>query len=137
MRFSLTDLLIAMGTTLTGTFIGVMAAHSIGRPQWDILSALIFGLLAYLLLTPLIYRRFKLRPLLFPQCPKCKDKNRGYYFASAKPDWPKDHITCAACQTDIDLWYEAPKHQLPSAPKHSFQLLWPQSWGRWRNVSKR
>lgn len=113
-------MLIAMTRTLAGTLISVLAAHIIGRPQWDILLALISGALAYLLLAPLIYHRFKLRPLMFPQCPKCKDKNRGYYFASPKPDWPHDRITCTACQIDIDLWYEAPKQKPSSASKPSF-----------------
>jgi hypothetical protein len=131
MRFSLKDLLIMEGFLLLGAIPRFTLANG-GQRQVGIqaiLLAILAGLAVYLIFAPLLYQRLHMRPLLFPKCPKCRHGNRWYWFAKAKPDWPREVVTCAVCRTEIELWYGKPKEVSKTMP--GFELCWPQSWGRW------
>ena len=137
MRFSLFDLLIGIVVSTAGFLVGSFLARLASVEQFALLLGLPLALSAYLLITPLIYQRLHLRPLLLPRCPHCKDKNRHFWFEQSKADWPRDVIICGICKTPLELWYEPPHDANVSASMSSFQLIWPQSWGRWRVISHR
>jgi len=99
-------------------------------PPTEALLGIGLGLLFCLAVTPFIYRRFHWRPLLYPLCPQCGDKNRVFLFVSAKPNWPLEQIACCKCHSLLDLWYEPLYADTAvSANLPSFTLLWPQSFG--------
>ncbi len=135
MRFSLIDLLMASVIGGVGTALGSYVLGHEPQRKLEPLAILV-GVIACFAVLPPIYRRLHMRPLWYPKCPSCKDKNRWYHFAEPLPRWPRDRIVCATCQTEIDLWYEPPTETEVSITTPSFQLLWPQSWGRWRSLTK-
>jgi len=96
----------------------------------------ICAIVVHFIVTPLIYRRFHLRPMIVPRCPYCRDKNRWFYYEKQKVQWPMDIIICASCGMALELWYDLPNAAHISETLPSFRLLWPQSWGgRWRIIS--
>lgn len=142
-RFSLLDLLIAMTAVLLGTLvvegIGNMFgfAMATSRPI-GILLGIVAGLAIYLITTPLIYQRLRMRPLWYPLCPTCRDKNRFWQFEGSNSNWPRESVRCRACGTVLELWYGPVPNDLESpvmAPTHA--LLWPQSFGRWRRIDQK
>jgi hypothetical protein len=141
MRFSLLDLIIATLSLLLGAIVVILVAHLAGHDHLSesvlLLGGIPVGLAFYLTVTPLIYQRFHLRPLLFPKCPQCQNKSRSYWFAKGEFNWPRDVIVCPRCQTSIELWYAPPKSENVSLTMPSFQLQWPQSWGRWRYLVRK
>lgn len=136
MRFSLLDLLIGIGCgTAPGACVGFFIAGLSGHKHLALVMALSLALVSYFLITPSIYRWFHLRSLVVPRCPHCHEKNRWYWYEKAKADWPHDVIMCATCKNTLELWYEVPQDAEISTTMPSFQLLWPQSWGRWRMIA--
>jgi hypothetical protein len=136
MRFSLFDLFIAAAVTSLGFQVGLGLARLAGpEPVWRLL-ALAFALIAYFLLTPFIYRRLHLRALSVPLCPHCQDRNRHYWYESPRFDWPRDVVICSNCKVALELWYERPQEADMSAVMPAFQILWPQSWGRWQLINR-
>jgi len=127
MRFSLSDLLIAIVCILVGCLAAQFLASAAGIANLPLFAGVALGVLAYLALAPWIYRRFRRRPLLLPRCPRCKDRNRHFGYEKATPDWPRDVVVCAACGTSLELWYESPRRSDISASMTSFELIWLQS----------
>jgi hypothetical protein len=133
-RFGLLDLLIAGGAaSLPGAIVGVWLQKSLPGAI-TFLMAFLVRLVFYFLITPPIYRFFHLEPLLLPRCPHCRNINRFYYASKAKPDWPIDDIYCAECGKTLELWYADPEHEPPDRGVARFKLVWPQSFGRWRQL---
>ncbi len=135
MRLSLIDQLIAIVVVVCGVFAGVWLAQIVGHHDWRKGLSALFAVVFYFVFTPLIYRKFRFRPLLFPRCPHCKDANRHYQFLGI--DWRRDLLKCGTCQSILEVWYDAPEEEEVSRELASFQLLWPQSWGRWRVLNLR
>jgi hypothetical protein len=136
MRFNLIDVLIGVALMSIGTLLTLFILGPEPR-RYVLPLGLLAGLGGYFVLSPLIYRRFRIRPMWFPKCPACKDKNHWFRFVERKPDWPRDRIVCSACRAKLELWYEPPKDEDVSTTAPSFELLWPQSWGRWRPIVRR
>lgn len=136
MRFNLIDLLIGVALMSIGPLLALVTLGPESR-RLMLPLGLLSGTVAYLVLSPPIYRRFQIRPMWFPKCPACKDKNRWFKFVERKPRRPRDCVVCSVCHADVVLWYEPPKDTDVSATKPSFELLWPQSWGRWRPIIRR
>jgi hypothetical protein len=133
MRFGLLDLLIGCGTAALAAIVGVWLRRFLPATIAFPLSILVgFGF--YLLITPPIYRYFHLEPLLLPRCPHCRNIDRLYYAPKAKPDWPISDIYCAWCGKTLELWYDNPEHEPPDRGVVRFKLVWPQSFGRWRQL---
>lgn len=135
MRFSIFDLFIGI---VVSTLLALLAEFLLHRfaaiKQLILFLGFSLAVPSYLLITSLIYRKFHLRSLLLPRCPHCKDKNRHFWFEKPQFEWPRDVIICAICKTVVDLWYELPQDANVSTSRPSFQLKWPQSWGRWRAI---
>lgn len=136
MRFNLIDVLIGVALMSIGPLLALVILGPESR-RLLLPLGLLFGTVTYLVLSPPLYRRFRMRPMWFPKCPTCKDKNRWFYFTKPKPDWPRDLSICSGCRADVELWYESPKDADVSSTTPSFELLWPQSWGRWRAIVRR
>ena len=126
MRFNLIDVLIGVSLMLVGTSLTHFTLGFEPR-QYLLPAGLLAGAITYLLLSPLIYRRFRIRPMWFPKCPVCKDKNRWFRFVDRKPNWPRDRIVCSSCSADVELWYERPNKADVATTTPGFELLWPQS----------
>ncbi len=135
MRSSLSDLIIGIVTGSLGGIAGATLARLAGLEHLLLFMFWAFAIPAHFVITPLIYRRFHLRPMLVPRCPRCKDRNRWFYYEKRKPDWPRDVIICSVCKNALELWYELPQDAHVSETMPSFRLVWPQSWGRWRIIS--
>ena len=134
MRFNLLDLLIGIACGVFGAVSGVSLARLANSEHLFLFLSSLLALLVYLLVTPSLYRRFHLRPMLYPLCPHCKEKNRWYWFEKTAPDWPRDVVTCSNCKQSLELWYEATETVQVSTDLLSYQLVWPQSWGRWQAI---
>ncbi len=131
MRFGVADLLISIACMAFGILVNFMIAVRI-----SLVFSLMLGTGIYLVVTPWIYQKLCFRPLWFPLCPQCKDKNRLYYAPTVQPDWPMGEITCARCLTKIELRYNSEKNEAIRNDAVCFQLVWPQSWGRWRRIKQ-
>lgn len=132
MRYTLLDLSIAIGVSLPATAFANANGPADASKWTQIALSSLVALVLYLLLTPPIYRRFRMRALWLPRCPECRDQNRHYLFAPHF-DWPLEVISCPVCDTVIELWYEEPAASRSKA-KYRFRLLWPQSFGRWQRL---
>ena len=137
MRFSLFDLLVAIAVFSLGVLIVVAAAHwaGIAKPSIVVVELLgiPFGAVLYLFITPPIYRRFRLRPLLLPKCPHCQ-KHDGYHVE--KQQWPKVAGSCLHCSQPVELLWRQPVPEDVSKTTPSLHLVWPESIGRWLLISK-
>jgi hypothetical protein len=140
MRFSLPDLLIATAALLLGLFAieGIYRGVDFPLTRLSPLGfalGIVAGLAIYLAVTPVIYQRLQMRPLWYPLCPTCRDKNRFWAFESVKPNWPRENVRCFTCGTTLELWYgPIPIGSESSARAPAFALIWPQSFGRWRRI---
>jgi hypothetical protein len=136
----LRDLLIAMATFMVGLFVVQGIYHVLGFtvPRSSLVKIALgisAGLAIYLAVTPVIYQRLRMRPMWYPLCPTCGDKNRFWAFGTTKPDWPREMVRCFSCGTVLELWYgPVPSGSEPSEESPSFSLIWPQSFGRWRRI---
>ena len=138
MRFAVRDLLIAMTAFLLGTFMAQAICHVFGFAMTESIGiglSIIAGLVIYLAATPIIYQRLHMRPLWYPLCPTCRDKNRFWGFETAKPSWPRENVRCFTCGTILELWYgQVPNDSESLGQTPTFLLTWPQSFGRWRRI---
>src|SRR5438132_438423 len=136
MRYSLLDLLIATVASLPGLLVGMFLGRYLHNAPLALLLTVSLAAVAYLLVTPPIYRQFHWRPVWLPRCPRCHDKDRHYWYEKPKPEWPRDVVKCAICGTALELWYESPRDEQVSTAMPSFRLVWPQSCGRWRPIGR-
>jgi hypothetical protein len=137
MRFSFLDVLLTGFVSTLGLFLGMFLVRFAGVERFELFIDWLMALLAYLLITPSLYRKLRLRPLHLPRCPYCKDMARHYWFEKPLADWPRDVVICAICKAPLELWYEVPEAAKVSETMSSYQLVWPQSWGRWRAITHR
>jgi hypothetical protein len=138
MRFSLIDLLIAIGIVALGMTLVMVAGQwmGVGRP-WRALElplGMSLGLLLYLLITPPVYRWLHLYPLLLPVCPHCRRRPGLYRFVERAP--PRFVVACGACEREIEWWLERPANGDVSTTMPSLLWSWPHSIGRWRLISR-
>jgi LSD1 subclass zinc finger protein len=128
MRFTLIDLLIAIACVAAGFLAGSLPAHWAGHPHLRPLFGIPLGVLAYLTLTPPVYRRFRLRPLLVPRCPHCRTLPERYGVVAS--EWPREVVFCSSCRGLCELQYRPGAARLapdPAVPR--LVLGWPQSVG--------
>jgi hypothetical protein len=141
MRFAVRDLLIAATAFLLGIFAIQTTCRTVGfamRESIGIALGTIAGLAIYLVATPVIYQRFHMRPLWYPLCPICRDRNRFWAFKTAMPNWPRENVRCFTCGTILEIWYNpTPNDSRPLAKAPTFALIWPQSFGRWRRIDSK
>ena len=132
MRFGLTDLLIAMGL-MCGGIGGFGIAHAAFGVEGKL--GLLAGLVAYVAIAPVIYKRFHLRPLLLPRCPHCRKRPDSYTILERQ--WPREVVICGMCQGACELQYvddSTNSHAHASLPR--LILAWPQFIGIWRVVQQ-
>jgi hypothetical protein len=140
MRVGVLDLLIAMAAFMFGTLAiqGIYYAFDVAMTRSSptgIALGIVAGLAVYLIATPIIYQRLQMRPLWYPLCPTCRDKNRFWAFEAAKPNWPRENVRCFTCGTTLELWYGPVTNGSESLIRiPTFALIWPQSFGRWRRI---
>lgn len=136
MRFSLVDLVIWIVLELLGCAVVALGARFAGHGHLSGMTlqtlGVPLGVLFYLLFTPPIYRRFRLRPLFLPKCPHCK--NRPFRYAVTENRWPRTVVVCGECGNMTELWRMPPASKDVSLTMPSLLLIWPQSVGRWRII---
>jgi hypothetical protein len=92
------------------------------------------GFVLYLLITPPIYRWFRLLPLLLPRCPHC-GYNKCFWTSDHQPGWPAIwRVVCDQCRKEVDLCLDDPADAPTDADPARVRLLWPQSIGRWKQL---
>ena len=137
MRFSLTDLLIAIACGIPGSLAVVGARHLLGCGRLSPAGHEFFSVLAsvvfFFILTPPIYRRLGLLPLLLPVCPHCRRRPGGYGLLESA--WPRLLVACGHCDRTTELWWSKPAPSAISKTMPSLLLSWPHSIGRWRPIS--
>src|SRR5258708_4870063 len=140
MRLWLHDLLIAIAAVLFGMFATEGIYYALGFPVTRLSPmgtalGIVAGVALYLVATPVTYQRLQMRPMWYPLCPTCRDKNRFWAFEAAKPSWPRENVCCFTCGTTLKLWYgPGPNDSESSINAPTFALIWPQSFGRWRRI---
>ncbi|MFN0053811.1 MAG: hypothetical protein ACKV0T_16650 [Planctomycetales bacterium] len=138
MRFSLVDLFIAILFQVLGCAIVVLAWRWLGRAPLSNLHWQLFGIalgwVLFLGLSPPIYRRLRLLPLFLPVCPHCKKRPSGYQVGEAH--WPRVVVACGNCKQTTELWWSPPSSEEVSKTVPSLLLVWPQSIGLWRVLSR-
>lgn len=132
MRFSLLDLVLG----IIACSMGCTGAIALGRREGvasPMIATIAAGVVGYLLITPLLYRVFHLRPLLLPRCPNCGHRDR--HWRSIFFDWPIEVVECAICKHQIEL-HHAPCDRRSSPEAAAFKLKWPHSLGgRWHRAN--
>jgi hypothetical protein len=140
MRLRVHDLLIAIAAVLLGMFAVQGICYVLGFPlarlsAMEYALGIVAGVALYLVVTPVIYQRLHMRPMWYPLCPTCRDKNRFWAFEAAKSSWPRENVRCFTCGTTLELWYgPRPNDSGSSINAPTFALMWPQSFGRWRRI---
>ena len=130
MRFSLIDLLVATACMTLGFLGGDFIAVRTG--PWAKLLGLPLGALLFLIVTPPLYRRFRLPPLLLPRCPHCHKRPDLFWFKERIQE--RDIVACGLCGGVTELQYRIQPPHSASDPMPRLLLVWPQSIGRWRVV---
>ena len=133
MRFRLLDLLVTGVVCLIGAFTGLFIQRHFASSSRDWPFFYGFAVISYVLLTPIIYRIFRLKALWLPKCPNCGSKHRHYIWHIEESIWPREVIYCGTCKQKIILWYSIIKKKEDTAVPQ-YLLLWPQSWGRWKRI---
>ncbi|MGE0534104.1 MAG: hypothetical protein AB7O68_03965 [Pirellulales bacterium] len=131
MRFNVFDLTVAIVVSIPVALLASFVSPMHRGVSY--VSGLAGGIVLYLLVSSVLYRRLHLFPMLLPRCPTCRDSNRNYW--SVFRQWPTETIKCATCGQAIELWLDQPVNEptRPDCPR--FQLLWPYSFGgRWRRL---
>lgn len=134
MRFGLPDLLVSIVAFVPGCFLGRFITQTYFAGQLESVIPWLTGLVTYLVITSPLYRWFHVRPMLMPRCPHCRHKDRFYYAPRVQPNWPVGELICAKCENRLELWYEEPHPTPPNRGLVRFKLLWPYSFGRWRQL---
>ena len=143
MRYSLRDLVVVTLAFVVGLLVVRIINHAFGLPlkldsSWLAFAlGVVAGLAIYLVATPPIYQRFHMRPLWYPLCPKCRDKNRFWKFEAARPNWPRENVMCCSCGTTLELWYGQVSDSVPTPGAPAYALIWPHSFGRWRRIDEK
>jgi len=138
MRFNLLGILIGCAISSLAASLSLFISINIGKntiPSLGIILTIILTIALHSIVTPLIYRKFRMKPLFLPTCPYCHSKDKLYYSLAKQPSWPTEEVICAYCSHKLELQYEV----LKSKCGHKkgvvrLQLLWPQSWGRWKQL---
>ena len=137
MRYSLTDLFICISCLSVSILAVAGAGYELGygplsrSRMW--LVGVPVGVIVYVVLTPPIYRRFRLLPLFLPVCPHCRRLPDGYHVLVDL--WPRTLVACGHCERSIELWSRRPAPSDVSKTVPSLLLSWPHSIGRWRPIS--
>lgn len=137
MRYSLLDLFIIFSCLLAGIFAVACAGRVLGYGPlsqsriW--LVGVPLGVVLFIVLTPPLYRRFRLLPLFLPICPHCRRLPDGYHVLEA--EWPRTLVACGQCERTLELWWSRPAPSQISKTMPSLLLSWPQSLGIWRAIS--
>lgn len=136
MRARLFDLLLWSGTiAIAATAMLSQATRFrgvISRTGFLVLLAT-FAAVVALVVTSLLYRWFRLSPMLLPRCPRCRHRDRHYFCFPQV--WPREVIRCANCELEIELRHDSRHGAEFSSGMPRFDLLWPYSFGgRWRRV---
>ena len=137
MRLTLIDLLIVIACMAIGCFAAAGVAHLIDYHSPEALQVLLgvpLGIIFFVVFTPPLYRHFRLLPLFLPQCPHCKRRPGGYGITGSQ--WTHMVAICGNCQKATELWLKRPPTDDISKTVPSLLLIWPQSIGRWRVISK-
>jgi hypothetical protein len=138
MRFSLTDLFMVIACFTLGSIAVNGAGHRLGygplSPGRQCLFGVPLGVVFFVILTPPIYRHFRLLPLLLPVCPHCKQLPDGY--CVLEYEWPRALVACGHCDRTTELWWSPPEPSDVSKTMPSLLLSWPHSIGRWRRISR-
>jgi hypothetical protein len=100
---------------------------------WILPMSLLLGLIIYFILSPLIYRLFRLPPLLLPECPNYQKRPNRYDVIEAR--WPRKIVICRNCNQKSELWYKPPASKDVSKVLPGMYLAWPQTIGNWRPVA--
>lgn len=134
MRFQLRDLLIAVFLIAISANTATVLLSPIDLPSiiaWIV--PVVAGIACYLILSSLIYRGFRLFPLLLPKCPNCRNANRHYFSLDRR--WPTEMVECANYHSSIELYVTPTVYEPGTRGGLRFQLLWPYSFGgSWRRV---
>lgn len=138
MRFSLVDLLIAIACQVFGFLVVPISMSVFGYPPlpplWTMLAGLVLGVTTYLVVTPPLYQRLGLPPLLVPVCPHCRRRPDRYGILNV--EWPRVAVECGHCTGQVDLWWKPPAASAVSTTTPSLLLSWPHSIGRWSVLSR-
>jgi hypothetical protein len=137
MRYSLTDLFLLISSLFLGILALAGAGYVLGYgplPQSIIwLVGVPVGFIFYIILTPPIYRRFRMLPLFLPVCPHCGRLPHGYQILGNV--WPRSLVACGRCDKTTELWWRRPAPSDISKTLPSLFLCWPQCIGIWRRIS--
>ncbi|HEY2838829.1 MAG TPA: hypothetical protein VGJ26_06760 [Pirellulales bacterium] len=132
MRFRLLDLTIGITIVSMAILISIHLLPPL-HPTVAFIVHVTVGLVCYVVVSSVLYRRLHLFPLLLPRCPNCHDSNRHFHCLSQK--WPTEQIRCAICQSVIELCVDPASSGSLESNGLRFQLLWPYSFGgRWRRL---
>ena len=137
MRFSLIDLLIAIGV-IAASQLAVDAALDAARarPPRILVLCLTTLLTTFLMITVVafMYRRCRLLPLHLPTCPHCNKSTSGYRVVGG--EWPQVSVSCGGCQGAVQLVFDRRAPLSPSSTESPILILqWPENLGIWKSVS--
>lgn len=129
MRLATYDLLI--GTAIIAVFSAVVVDWM--NSPLRIIFWIIMSMLFYAFITSLLYGYLKLRPMMLPLCPKCRDWNK--YYRTTFSDWPIERVQCATCGQMVTVVSKKNAILDPDQDSVVFLLQWPRSLSlRWKRL---
>ena len=133
MRFSLIDLLIAIGIIgICSAWIPFLAPDL--PESLQPIAGLFVGICLYAILICPIYRRFKLFPMLLPRCPCCSKSQMRFQVLHA--DWPRVAFRCPTCNGEFVIWHNGTPGGRETWDKPVLALKWPYAFGRYKRMEQ-
>jgi hypothetical protein len=127
------DLVVAIVLLSVGMLIAANLDPNV-NPTDRLLVGLVIGIVCYLSVSSVLYRRLHRQPLHLPRCPICRRRDRHYRTLSLA--WPEEKVECANCRTTIELELDRATQPAIGSSGPRFRLLWPYSFGgRWERIS--
>ena len=130
MRFSLIDCMIPV------VWFGFMlGAASSFLPHYPFVSMLIVVAVipGYIALTPFVYRKFGLPPMLLPRCACCGKWGEGLHVLW---NWPRIRYRCNECEGEFVVWHDGKVGSDETWEAPVLVLKWPYVFGPYRKVEK-
>ena len=133
MRFSLLDLLFAIGCIGISSFIGVFLVTGISANRKIFVGAVV-GIGLYLVLVYPFYRALKLFPMILPRCPCCSNFQDRFHINGDQ--YPRVSFHCPSCNGEFIVWHNGKPGDDETWEHPVLVLKWPYAFGRYITMQK-
>ncbi len=102
-------------------------------PHYPLVFMLVMVAVVYIALTPFVYRKFALPPMLLPRCACCGKWGEGLHVLW---NWPRIRYRCDGCEGEFVVWHDGKVGSDETWEAPVLVLKWPYVFGPYRKVEK-